>query len=119
MRLSFLLGGTTQYLRRDALMAVGAFDASNVTEDTDLAIRMAGAGYTSSVDLSVTGEEAPVSVTAWVKQRPRWMKGVLQTTLVHGVLPRAPRLRDRLARLSSCPPSWPSSWSASRRIRWA
>ncbi len=97
MRVPFLLGGTTQYLRRDALMEVGAFDAHNVTEDADLAVRLAGAGYTSSVVLSVTGEEAPVSVTAWVKQRSRWMKGFCQTTLVHGILPRAPRLRDRIA----------------------
>ncbi len=97
MRLPFLLGGTTQYLRRDALLEVGAFDAHNVTEDADLAVRLAGAGYTSSVVLSVTGEEAPVSVTAWVKQRSRWMKGFCQTTLVHGIPPRAPRLRDRIA----------------------
>jgi hypothetical protein len=102
--LPFLLGGTTQYLRRDALLSVGAFDAHNVTEDADLAVRLARAGYTSSVVLSVTGEEAPVSVTAWVHQRVRWLKGFIQTTLVHGLLPRSAdrwsppmRLRDRLA----------------------
>lgn len=102
--LPFLLGGTTQYLRRDALLSVGAFDAHNVTEDADLAVRLARAGYTSSVVLSVTGEEAPVSVTAWVHQRARWLKGFIQTTLVHGLLPCSAdrwsppmRLRDRLA----------------------
>lgn len=95
--LPFLLSGTTQFLRRDALMAVGAFDCWNVTEDCDLAVRLAGAGYTSSVVLSVTGEESPVTYTAWVKQRSRWIKGWMQTVLVHGLLPRAPRLRDRLA----------------------
>lgn len=97
MGMPFLLGGTSQFLRRDVLMAAGAFDAFSVTEDADLAVRLAGAGYTSSVVLSVTGEEAPVCVTAWVKQRSRWIKGWLQTVLVHGLLPRAPRLRDRLA----------------------
>lgn len=102
--LPFLLGGTTQYLRRDVLEAVGAFDCWNVTEDAELAVRLARAGYTSSVVLSVTHEEAPVSITAWVHQRVRWLKGFMQTTLVHGVLPRATdrwttpmRLRDRLA----------------------
>lgn len=95
--LPFLLGGTTQFLKRDALMGVGAFDAANTTEDADLAVRLAGAGYTSSVVLSVTGEEAPVTISALVRQRSRWLKGWLQTTLVHGVLPRAPRLRDRIA----------------------
>jgi cellulose synthase/poly-beta-1,6-N-acetylglucosamine synthase-like glycosyltransferase len=100
----FLLGGTSQFLRRDALMAVGAFDAHNTAEDADLAVRLARAGYTSSVVLSVTGEEAPLEIRAWVKQRSRWIKGWLQTVLVHGLLPRAidrwtppMRLRDRIA----------------------
>lgn len=102
--LPFLLGGTSQYFRRDVLEAVGAFDATNTTEDADLAVRLARAGFTSSVVLSVTGEEAPVTVTAWIKQRSRWIKGWLQTVLVHGLLPRAidrwtppVRLRDRIA----------------------
>ena len=67
-------------------------------------LSLARAGYRSSVVLSVTGEEAPISVTAWVHQRVRWLKGFIQTTLVHGLLPRSAdrwsppmRLRDRLA----------------------
>lgn len=80
--LPFLLGGTSQYLRRDALMEVGAFDAHNVTEDADLSLRLARK-YTFHTVLSETGEEAPVTVTAWVKQRSRWIKGFCQTTLVH------------------------------------
>lgn len=95
----FLLGGTTQYLRRDVLEQVGAFDAHNVTEDCDLAVRLARAGWKSSVVLSVTGEEAPVTVSAWIGQRSRWLKGFMQTTLVHGLLPRSRHLRwrDRVA----------------------
>ena len=92
----FLLGGTSQYLRRDALIAVGAFDAHNVTEHADLAVRLARAGCTSSVVSAATGEEAPVTVTAWVHQRAPWLKGFLQTTLVHGLCQEL-RLRDRLA----------------------
>ena len=80
--LPFLLGGTSQYLRRDALLAVGAFDAHNVTEDADLSLRLARS-YTFHTVLSETGEEAPVTITAWVKQRSRWIKGFCQTTLVH------------------------------------
>lgn len=102
--LPFLLGGTSQYFRRDVLEAVGAFDAHSVTEDCDLAVRLARAGYTSSVVLSVTGEEAPIEIRAWVKQRSRWIKGWLMTVLVHGLLPKAidrwtppMRLRDRIA----------------------
>lgn len=80
--LPFLLGGTSQYLRRDALMAVGAFDAHNVTEDADLSLRLAR-NYTFHTVMSATGEEAPLTVTNWVKQRSRWLKGFCQTTMVH------------------------------------
>lgn len=80
--LPFLLGGTSQYLRRDALLAVGAFDAHNVTEDADLSLRLAR-NYTFHTILTETGEEAPVTITAWIKQRSRWLKGFCQTTLVH------------------------------------
>lgn len=80
--LPFLLGGTSQYLRRDALMEVGGFDAHNVTEDADLSLRLAR-NYTFHTVMAETGEEAPVTVTAWVKQRSRWLKGFCQTTMVH------------------------------------
>jgi len=80
--LPFLLGGTSQYLRRDALMAVGAFDAHNVTEDADLSLRLAR-NYTFHTVMAATGEEAPLTVTCWVKQRSRWLKGFCQTTMVH------------------------------------
>ncbi|MGR3640095.1 glycosyltransferase family 2 protein [Alterinioella nitratireducens] len=80
--LPFLLGGTSQYLRRDALMEVGAFDAHNVTEDADLSLRLAR-NYAFHTVMSATGEEAPVTVTSWVKQRSRWLKGFCQTTMVH------------------------------------
>lgn len=80
--LPFLLGGTSQYLRRNALMEVGAFDAHNVTEDADLSLRLAR-NYTFHTVMSATGEEAPLTVTCWVKQRSRWLKGFCQTTMVH------------------------------------
>lgn len=80
--LPFLLSGTSQYLRRDALMEVGAFDAHNVTEDADLSLRLAR-NYTFHTVMSATGEEAPLTVTCWVKQRSRWLKGFCQTTMVH------------------------------------
>lgn len=97
--LPFLLGGTSNYFRRDVLEAVGGWDPYNVTEDCDLAVRLARAGWKSSVIQSSTGEEAPVTVSDWMHQRIRWIKGFIATTLVHGVLPKSPhlRLRDRLA----------------------
>gem|GEM_PF-166909 len=83
-RLPFLLGGTSNHFRRSALHAVGGWDAWNVTEDADLAVRLARRGFTSTVIASTTHEEAPLEVAAWLKQRSRWYKGWLQTTLVHG-----------------------------------
>jgi hypothetical protein len=83
-RLPFLLGGTSNHFRRSALLAVGGWDAWNVTEDADLAIRLARRGFAATVIPSTTYEEAPLDVASWLKQRSRWYKGWLQTTLVHG-----------------------------------
>lgn len=83
-RLPFLLGGTSNHFAKSALLAVGGWDAFNVTEDADLAVRLARRGYASTVIASTTHEEAPLEVAAWLKQRSRWYKGWLQTALVHG-----------------------------------
>ena len=83
-RLPFLLGGTSNHFRKSALLAVGGWDPFNVTEDADLAVRLARRGYSSTVIASTTHEEAPLEVAAWLKQRSRWYKGWLQTALVHG-----------------------------------
>lgn len=83
-RLPFLLGGTSNHFAKSALLAVGGWDPFNVTEDADLAVRLARRGYASTVIASTTHEEAPLEVAAWLKQRSRWYKGWLQTTLVHG-----------------------------------
>lgn len=86
-RLPFLIGGTSNHLRRDVLVSVGGWDAHNVTEDAELAVRLARAGWRSRFVESGTGEEAPTTVGAWVRQRSRWLKGFLVTTLVHGRRP--------------------------------
>jgi hypothetical protein len=82
-RLPFLLGGTSNHFRKAALLAVGGWDAWNVTEDADLAVRLARRGFATTVIASTTHEEAPLEVAAWLKQRSRWYKGWLQTALVH------------------------------------
>ena len=81
--LPFLIGGTSNYFKKDILIELGGWDAFNVTEDADLAVRLARAGYKSDYCTSTTWEEAPVTVGAWVNQRSRWLKGFLITTLVH------------------------------------
>lgn len=81
--LPFLLGGTSNVFRRRTLVEAGGWDAWNVTEDADLAVRLARLGWRSTAIDSTTWEEAPVAVAAWVKQRGRWLKGFAATTLVH------------------------------------
>ena len=91
------LGGTTLFFRRDALEAIGAWDAHNVTEDADLGIRLARAGYRTEVIDVTTLEEANAAVLPWIKQRSRWMKGYAMTWAVHAARPLR-LLRDLGAR---------------------
>ncbi len=78
------LGGTSNHIRRDVLEHLGAWDPFNVTEDADLGVRLAAEGHLTLPMDSLTREEAPISVNAWVKQRSRWIKGYLQTWAVMG-----------------------------------
>ena len=57
-----------------------------MTEDADLGIRLALAGYRVADLPSATLEEAPAT-GAWLKQRTRWMKGYMQTCITHGRRP--------------------------------
>jgi cellulose synthase/poly-beta-1,6-N-acetylglucosamine synthase-like glycosyltransferase len=82
------LGGTSNHFRRSALLAVGGWDAFNVTEDADLGIRLHRLGLRTLVLDSTTLEEANSDFVNWVKQRSRWYKGYLQTWLVHMRHPR-------------------------------
>ena len=82
-RLFFPLGGTSNHFRREALDAVGGWDPDNVTEDVDVALRLARAGRSMATIPSETLEEAPPDWSAWRAQRVRWMKGWLQTWFVH------------------------------------
>ncbi len=77
------LGGTTLFVRRQALEDVGAWDAYNVTEDADLGMRLARYGYRTEMINIVTDEEANCRLWPWMKQRSRWLKGYLMTYLVH------------------------------------
>lgn len=77
------LGGTTLFFRRDALVAAGAWDAHNVTEDADLGIRLARLGYRTEMVDTVTREEANARALPWIRQRSRWLKGYAVTYAVH------------------------------------
>ena len=83
MGLAVPLGGTTVFFRRSALDALGGWDAHNVTEDADLGIRIARAGWRTEIIRTVTYEEANCAVRPWIVQRSRWLKGYAVTWAVH------------------------------------
>jgi cellulose synthase/poly-beta-1,6-N-acetylglucosamine synthase-like glycosyltransferase len=87
------LGGTSNHFPRHVLDALGGWDPYNVTEDADLGIRIARRGWRVRVLGSTTYEEAPQRLGIWVRQRTRWLKGFMQTWLVHMRRP-ASLLRD-------------------------
>ena len=83
LKLPIPLGGTSNHFRRDLLLKCGGWDPFNVTEDADLGIRIARLGYDVGVIRSETSEEAPTEWRTWCGQRTRWIKGWIQTYLVH------------------------------------
>lgn len=77
------LGGTSNHFKMEVLRELHAWDPFNVTEDADLGIRMTQKGYEVRLADSTTFEEANVSQINWIRQRSRWIKGYMQTFLVH------------------------------------
>lgn len=83
LRIPIPLGGTSNHFRLEVLRGIHAWDPYNVTEDADLGVRLISQGYRVSVVNSTTFEEANVSIPNWIRQRSRWLKGYMQTWLVH------------------------------------
>ncbi|UXN73870.1 glycosyltransferase [Devosia sp. A8/3-2] len=81
------LGGTSNHFRLATLRAPGGWDAFNVTEDADLGVRLARRGHRVDVIALATLEEAPVALATWMGQRTRWIKGWMQTLIVHNRRP--------------------------------
>jgi len=77
------LGGTSNHFKTQVLKTIGGWDPFNVAEDCDLGIRLHKMGYRTHVLDSTTWEEANSKVWNWVRQRSRWVKGYIQTHLVH------------------------------------
>lgn len=77
------LGGTSNHFKTENLKALGGWDPYNVTEDADLGIRITVKKQKTSMLNSYTFEEANLQVHNWIRQRSRWIKGYIQTFLVH------------------------------------
>ncbi len=82
-KLAIPLGGTSNHFPTQTLRALGGWDAFNVTEDCDLGLRLSWFRLNTVVVDSTTYEEANSSVKNWIRQRSRWIKGYMQTYLVH------------------------------------
>jgi cellulose synthase/poly-beta-1,6-N-acetylglucosamine synthase-like glycosyltransferase len=77
------LGGTSNHFKLENLVELGAWDPFNVTEDADLGVRAYAKGYKIAIVNSTTYEEANNEPVNWIRQRSRWIKGYMQTYLVH------------------------------------
>lgn len=83
------LGGTSNHMPVARLKELGEWDPYNVTEDADLGTRLAALGLKTAMLDSYTMEEAPEHMRPWIRQRSRWIKGYMQTWLVHMRAPLA------------------------------
>ena len=102
------LGGTSNHFRTAVLRELGGWDAWNVTEDADLGIRLARAGYRVRDLPSATLEEAPLDLAAWMRPAHPLDEGLHAAVITHSRHPgaragansdlRASRRRDADAR---------------------
>jgi cellulose synthase/poly-beta-1,6-N-acetylglucosamine synthase-like glycosyltransferase len=83
MRAPIPLGGTSNHFITEKLRELRGWDAHNVAEDCDLGIRLARRGYRTRMLDTTTWEEACSQWRYWIRQRSRWVKGYIQTFLVH------------------------------------
>ncbi len=77
------LSGHSTHFRTEMISQIGAWDPYNVTEDCDMGIRLARIGQKTGILDSTSQEEATADFKSWVLQRTRWMKGFIQTSIVH------------------------------------
>jgi cellulose synthase/poly-beta-1,6-N-acetylglucosamine synthase-like glycosyltransferase len=77
------LGGTSNHFIVKNLREMLGWDAYNVTEDCDLGVRIYRMGGKSRMLKTTTWEEACSVVPFWIPQRTRWLKGYIQTYMVH------------------------------------
>ena len=67
--------------RREVLLSLGGFASDTLAEDADLTLRVLAAGHRVTYEQrAVALTEAPDTVRGFLKQRFRWMYGVLQAT---------------------------------------
>ncbi len=82
-----LFAGASSHYRIASLRHVGGFDPHNVARDSGLSLRLARFGFRTALFPSTTREEATTRLAAWMAQRIRWSRGMLQTAIVNSRSP--------------------------------
>lgn len=82
-----LFAGASSHYRTATLRHVGGFDPHNVARDSGLSLRLARFGFRTVLFPSPTREEATTRLGAWMAQRIRWTRGMLQTAIVNSRSP--------------------------------
>jgi cellulose synthase/poly-beta-1,6-N-acetylglucosamine synthase-like glycosyltransferase len=77
------LGGTSNHFVTQCLRDLGGWNMYNVTEDADLGVRIYLRGWKTGILAATTYEEATSRFGNWLRQRSRWIKGYMQTYLLH------------------------------------
>lgn len=78
----YVTPGPFALYRKDALLKVGLFDTSNMTQDIEIVWRLLSRGYKARMCLDASvSTETPDKFRKWFKQRVRWNIGGAQTLL--------------------------------------
>ena len=95
--------GSAALLRRQALEQVGGFHGSSITEDAESALELHSRGWNSLyVETPLIAGLQPESFEAFVTQRSRWCRGMVQILLLKNPLFKSGlTLAQRLCYLSS------------------
>jgi cellulose synthase/poly-beta-1,6-N-acetylglucosamine synthase-like glycosyltransferase len=88
------LAGTCQFIRKEALVAIGGWNENCLGEDTDVSVKLIEQGkvirYASEVR---TFEESPSNIKSLLAQRARWYRGNIEVGLRFGRLMKKPNMR--------------------------
>ena len=84
MRGIIVVPGAIGAWRREAVLNVGGYDQDTLAEDADLTIKLQRAGWTVLTEpRAIARTEAPDTVRLFLRQRFRWMFGMLQVAWKH------------------------------------
>jgi len=88
------LAGTCQFIRKDAIEAIGGWNEDCLAEDTELSLRLVEKDHVIKYASEVrTWEESPFNIKGLVAQRARWYRGNIEVGTMFGRLLKKPSLR--------------------------